>query len=632
MVFPNGSKALNAISTNDFNYLVHDTNNNPAVINGWDSQYFSNKGKPLGNLTTVDVSEKLLVDLRKMLPERKNNINTIFDDYPNLSSPSTDLSLPITQETDIWITFLDEGAGYVNAFGYYLWVYDGDDKIMLQNDDITNGNGSLGNYNPQIIFPNGSLGVGGPLRSGGDMIPGHKRKLLGNLNNGKFNNVNVGFFLVPNAWKNQNQGVVYNNLSILYSDRDFNTGSANNNIQAIIFDYFGQRILGFEDIKRPSGDSDMNDIVLMIETSPLCTGNFINSNMGTISSTCLKKDFFGLFISDPTQILLDSNKTYKFSRRINFMNNYHKKEHNFVMTNINHEISPIIVDIDDNICDYNYTFTSDIINDSIVDDSLKLYLFKKAENENDTNIIISDESGDFKSYNGHTAYDLMVSLQHIELDKITSEHHILQDITNNQNTITLRNDNNASIDNIYGSLCVWGDPHIQTIFGTTITIAHEGVFELFNDNNIIVNTECWKNPIYSDHSNIDFREGTFMKNISFIYNDKAVIVNMNDLSVKLKDNGVLRKYYDYDNDEKIWISDINDYHNNKHVILYYINKDKDSSTRFIHIKDTIFACTLIPNIEGELNAFKVVKCNKELLPSTSSGLFFGVHRQINSLC
>ena len=120
------------------------------------------------------------------------------------------------------MTFLDGGAGYKNALGYYLWVDDNGTKKILENDDVTNANGSLGNYNPTIIFPNGSLGIGGGVRSGGKLVPGHRRKLLGNQANGKFNNVNVGFFLVPNGWKGNNTGVGYDNKVILYSDKDFN--------------------------------------------------------------------------------------------------------------------------------------------------------------------------------------------------------------------------------------------------------------------------------------------------------------------------------------------------------------------------------------------------------------------------
>lgn len=634
MSLPNGSKLLNSIDHNNYNYLTHDVNGDPTFMYSWDNSYFSSKGKPLNNLTVEELGEQMLVDVREMLPERSNITTTIFEDYPDLlsASPPIDHSLHITEETDVWVTFIDEGAGYKNAFGYYLWIDDNGSKVILQNDDVTNSNGSLGNYNPLIIFPNGSLGIGGSLRTGGHLVPGHRRKLIGNLPNGKFDNVNVGFFLVPNGWGGTTTGVRYNNKAILYSDKEFNTGTGDNNVQAVCFEYKEHKLLAFEDIKRPGGDSDFNDMVLYVETNPAVDGNFVVSKQGLITSSSLKKDFFGLFVTDSAGMITGSNKLFKFTREMEFSSLTKRDEHKFVMGNLNHELVPLTENVNNDTVKYEYIFTSAQAAAAIIDNLMKLYVFKKEPNEEDETIIITGQTGIYEPYNDQTVYQQMVSLQHLEINELVSEIHTLEEITDSENPINLKTESNATVDNVYGNLLAWGDPHIETIFGTTQTIAHEGVFELFNDKHVVVNTECWRHPLYANHPNPDFREGTFMKFISLIYGGKSIIVNMDNLSVQIKENGILRNFVRSDNDDIISISGINEPTPEKHILLDYLNKDPDSETRFIYVKDHIFACTLIPSLEGELNAFKVVQCNKELLPTTSTGLLFERPKQLGSLC
>jgi hypothetical protein len=638
MSLPSGSVEIAGIDTSSYTYLVNDGSDNAEIAYTWDSQYFSSKGKPNGNLSTVDVPEQLLLDIRAMLPERSNNGNSVFDDYPDLTDPDTDYSINISQETDIMVTFLDEGAGYKNSLGYYFWVDDNGTKKILSNDQSTNSNGSIGHYNPTIIFPNASLGIGGSLKSGGGLVPGHKRTLKGNLANGKFNNVNVSFFVVPNGWKSHSQGIVYNNKPIIYGDRNMNEISNGQSedlkIQSILFNYEGQLLIAFEDIKRPGGDSDFNDLIIKVETTPGITGNFINSLQGVMTSEVIKKDFFGMYISDKDRSFTGSNKKYRLKRNIKFSNQNRRDKYKFILERLNNIISPTITEpAVDELC-IEYDFESTDIDENKVDDELKLYLFKKESNEEDETVIVSGHEFGTIGYdfNDNTVYDLMVSMQHLEIDEVVSEDHIVTDVTDTNSIITIQSNNNATVDNVNGSLFAWGDPHIKTVHDNIVTVGHEGVFELFNDTKLVINMECWKHPLYANHHNKDFREGTFIKNIAIICLGQSYIINMDDLSIKNINGNVVKN----DTNDTITVSKVNDFSKNyrefKYVILGNLNKDPKSRTVFVKTDKYTFACITYPSLEGVLNEFRIVKCNHNNLPSNSKGIMFNTWKELGSLC
>ena len=131
-------------------------------------------------------------------------------------------------------------------------------------DNIVNGKYEL---NKTIIFPNTSL-----PRKGGNLNSGSKVKLLYNVNDPsqKFpNNIGIGFFLIPNGWHGHQSGFV-NRPNIVYTDRVFNRHNPDpeGNIQVILLHDLvnsnndqGQLLLGFEDIMRPAGDKDFNDLI-----------------------------------------------------------------------------------------------------------------------------------------------------------------------------------------------------------------------------------------------------------------------------------------------------------------------------------------------------------------------------------
>lgn len=82
-----------------------------------------------------------------------NEIQQLLPEYGGLNpafiSNNTDPNIHLLAEADITLTFIDEGAGYKNSFGYF--VYDDNQNILYE----------------QTIFANASEAGGG-----GSLLPG----------------------------------------------------------------------------------------------------------------------------------------------------------------------------------------------------------------------------------------------------------------------------------------------------------------------------------------------------------------------------------------------------------------------------------------------------------------------------
>ncbi len=205
---------------------------------------FDNNGVPSNLLPDRDfISQDLLDLVNASLPEKRPvpvyNPEYIADDIKS--------DVILSKESEAWITFVHEGAGYRNALGYYYYPTD---SVPQTIDDID----SL-----FIVFPNASLN-----RSGGGLVAGDKVYL------GKFPaNTSIGFFLVPNGWTGRgvNQGI---GGEIKYSDKQLNTYTSEayrNHVALLRDDVRELLILGMEDITRPGGDKDFNDAIFYITLS-----------------------------------------------------------------------------------------------------------------------------------------------------------------------------------------------------------------------------------------------------------------------------------------------------------------------------------------------------------------------------
>jgi LruC domain-containing protein len=152
----------------------------------------------------------------------------------------------LQEEADVWVTFVHEGAGYLNTLGYY--TYDLDHPPVTTND-IT----AL-----HVIFPNVSL-----VGSGGGLRPGNKVHL------GRFPaNTGIGWFLVPYGWNGTN---ITPKTETKYSTKGLNTYSQAQYRQHVVLLKDEARemlLLAFEDVTRPGGDNDFNDAVFFVTANP----------------------------------------------------------------------------------------------------------------------------------------------------------------------------------------------------------------------------------------------------------------------------------------------------------------------------------------------------------------------------
>lgn len=189
-----------------------------------------------------DVCDNLRSNISVMLPERKNALTTHpeYFTYPN--------SIVLQKDASVYVSFIDEGAGYKNAFGMYTHHVNYTPETA---DDL---------YNRQIVYPNASK-----IHAGGELIPGATIKMIGKYDAG----TNIGGFVLANAWvgKDKVEGGVKEGYYAFYSDNNLNSGDLQ---QSLIF--YDQEcdaiVMTFEDIKTTGGDRDFNDCIMQIVVEP----------------------------------------------------------------------------------------------------------------------------------------------------------------------------------------------------------------------------------------------------------------------------------------------------------------------------------------------------------------------------
>ncbi len=199
-------------------------------------------------LTAQDtVPSTLLSRIIASLPESKNLTTT----HPEFLVSTNKTNLVLKDSADVFVTFLYEGAGYLNALGFY--TYQANNPPTSVND-IKN--------TMTIIFPNSSASG-----SGGGLNAGNRVKI------GAFGpNTVIGWFVVANGFSSST-ATVGNGNWLLYSNTNLNPESDSTKRQhnVLLNDVSSSRIiLGFEDIRRDNGscDNDFNDVLFSVSANP----------------------------------------------------------------------------------------------------------------------------------------------------------------------------------------------------------------------------------------------------------------------------------------------------------------------------------------------------------------------------
>ncbi len=205
---------------------------------------FTNWGRPNYLTTSRRINSDLVNFVNSNLPLRGTpdeiNENYFQEQFSN--------SLVFNQDGELWLTFAHEGAGFRNSVGFFTF-------------DPNNPPTSADEIEVRTIaFPNTSY-----RRSGGSLSSGH-RVYLGEFEQG----TGVGWFLVPNGYNWRNRTVNESNAT-RYSIDELNTFTDDPYRRHMVLltnnddEYF---VLGIEDLNRPSGDNDFDDVIMIVDASP----------------------------------------------------------------------------------------------------------------------------------------------------------------------------------------------------------------------------------------------------------------------------------------------------------------------------------------------------------------------------
>lgn len=175
-----------------------------------------------------------------------------------------DNSVDFLDNSTLTITFIGEGAGYRNAFGYFIYPTSNPPKSIADIKEC------------YFVFPNASASG-----SGGSLVSGDRIKLPYTFNYGKKNshdvivpenyvfpkNHSVGWILYPNAWTGSGVSpyiVPYTSLSALNPESAL---MLKIHTATFLVPHTNKLLLGFEDLRRdsPSCDNDFNDLIISIE-------------------------------------------------------------------------------------------------------------------------------------------------------------------------------------------------------------------------------------------------------------------------------------------------------------------------------------------------------------------------------
>lgn len=191
------------------------------------------------------VSPELLSDINDALPERQ----PVPTYHPEYLYDVHKQNLTLTEDADVWITFVHEGAGYKNVLAYYTYNRDFPPQSI---DDITDCN---------VIFPNVSYNGSGGGLSTGDKV------YLGNFPEGTV----IGWLLMRDGW-NQTSQTVSEGRGLLYSNKQLNPESNPDYKQHVVLLHDHENnifVISFEDLIRPGGDNDFNDAIFYATVDPV---------------------------------------------------------------------------------------------------------------------------------------------------------------------------------------------------------------------------------------------------------------------------------------------------------------------------------------------------------------------------
>lgn len=168
--------------------------------------------------------------IMQLFPERQLSENE------ELFADGAQKKVLLVKDTDLYITFIAEGAGYANTLGYYTYPVDSPPS-------------SPADVELHVLFPNASDEV---LSSGNRLKIREEPFKSGTV---------VGFYLIIAGWQ---RGVIDHNRQKFYTNFAWNPGARQ---QHILFEEktCGDIVLAFEDLANTEeSDGDYNDLLFTV--------------------------------------------------------------------------------------------------------------------------------------------------------------------------------------------------------------------------------------------------------------------------------------------------------------------------------------------------------------------------------
>ncbi len=204
------------------------------------------------SIYNIEMDSQMVNEIQSYLPEG-GGLNSAF------ISNSTDPNLHLLAEADVSLTFIDEGAGFKNSFGYF--IYDDAGNIL---SEVT-------------IFSNASETGGGGTLNVGDTVD------LGTFEEG----TNIGFWVQADGYNNPN-GNKYYSIDSMNPD-------GLRHIAILQDPDTDQLIIGFEDLYN-LGDQDYNDIVFTVSVTPNTALDTTNIPSGAPEASHIATIMIGMMI------------------------------------------------------------------------------------------------------------------------------------------------------------------------------------------------------------------------------------------------------------------------------------------------------------------------------------------------
>lgn len=202
----------------------------------WPSGYQQSTGKPDSLIyARNEYPAEFFERIANALPEARVNEAFLTDDEGS--------NITLNEEAEVFVTFIHEGAGYRNSFGFFTF-------------DRNNPPTSHSEVAETIVFPNLSYP---------HLTNGH-RLSLGTFPAG----TSIGFFIAANGFW-YDTGVKNFKVPYYYSLKGLNpdpTDELKQHNVLLFDDEVEEVIIGFEDLPRTWGDNDFNDAVFSVKATP----------------------------------------------------------------------------------------------------------------------------------------------------------------------------------------------------------------------------------------------------------------------------------------------------------------------------------------------------------------------------